>query len=98
MDYVALIDERAACPELSDQLSGYAREGDGLGVYREVRYTRTSFFIGFLPKGVNVISETVMPTEAAYMPLAWQVCRANTSALLQSAILPENPSPWLNNE
>ncbi len=55
MDYVALIDERAACLEPSDQLSGYVVK-DGLGVYREVRDTRTSFFIGFLPKGVNVIS------------------------------------------
>ena len=55
MDYVALIDERSACLEPEEQLSGYEFK-DGLGVYREVRDTKTSFFIGFLPKGVNVIS------------------------------------------
>lgn len=55
MNYVALIDERAACLEPDEQLSGYAFK-DGLGVYREVRDSKTSFFIGFLPKGVNVIS------------------------------------------
>ncbi len=55
MNYVALIDERAACLEPDDQLSGYTVK-DGLGMYREVRDTKTSFFIDFLPKGVNVIS------------------------------------------
>ncbi len=55
MDYVALIDERAACLEPIDQLSSYTY-ADGLGAYREVRDTKTSFFINYLPKGVNVIS------------------------------------------
>ena len=55
MDYVAVIDERSACLEPADQISGY-RFADGLGLYREVRDTKTSFFIGYLPKGVNVIS------------------------------------------
>lgn len=55
MDYVALIDERAACLEPAEQTSVYMMQ-DGLSYYREVRDTKTSFFIGFLPKGVNVIS------------------------------------------
>lgn len=55
MDYVALIDERAACLEPDSQRSEYTVT-DGLGAYREVRDSKTSFFIGFLPKGVNVIS------------------------------------------
>ncbi len=55
MDYVAVIDELSACLEPIDQLSGY-RNADGLPAYREVRDTKTSFFIGYLPKGVNVIS------------------------------------------
>lgn len=55
MDYVALIDERSACLEPEEQLSGYTYK-DGLGMYREVRDSKTGFFIGFLPKGVNVIS------------------------------------------
>ncbi len=55
MNYVALIDERAACLEPIDQLSGYT-VSDGRGMYREVRDNKTSFFIDFLPKGVNVIT------------------------------------------
>lgn len=55
MNYVALIDERGACLEPVDQLSGYSA-ADGLAVYREVRDNKTSFFINFLPKGVNVIT------------------------------------------
>ena len=55
MNYVALVDERAACLEPDAQLSEYTVT-DGLWAYREVRDTKTSFFIGFLPKGVNVIS------------------------------------------
>jgi len=55
MNYVALIDERAACLEPDEQLSRYT-VNDGLWLYREVRDSKTSFFIGFLPKGVNVIS------------------------------------------
>ena len=55
MDYVALIDERSACLEPEEQLSRYEVK-DGLWMYREVRDSKTSFFIGFLPKGVNVIS------------------------------------------
>lgn len=55
MDYVAVIDERSACLEPKDQISSY-NVADGLAVYCEVRDTKTSFFIGYLPKGVNVIS------------------------------------------
>ena len=55
MEYVAVIDERSACLEPDEQLSGYVN-ADGLGAYREIRDTKTSFFIDYLPKGVNVIS------------------------------------------
>ncbi len=55
MNYVAITDERGAAFEPADQLSGYTSQ-DGLGIYREVRDSRTSFFIEFLPKGVNVIT------------------------------------------
>lgn len=55
MDYVSLIDNRAACLEPDEQISGYTVK-DGLGMYREVRDAKTSLFIGFLPKGVNVVS------------------------------------------
>ena len=54
MNYVAITDERGAAFEPADQLSGYTSQ-DGLGIYREVGFA-TSFFIEFLPKGVNVIT------------------------------------------
>ncbi len=55
MDYVAIVDNRSACLEPVDQLSGYAAS-DGVWMYREVRNTQTNLFIPFLPKGTSVIS------------------------------------------
>lgn len=55
MQYVALIDERGAFLEPVEQISDYSFR-DGLAAYQETRDTRTSFFIEFLPKGVNVIT------------------------------------------
>lgn len=55
MDYVAVIDNRSACLEPVDQLSGYVAS-DGVWMYREVRDTQTNLFIPFLPKGTSVIS------------------------------------------
>lgn len=55
MDYVALVDERAACLEPDGQVSGYEMK-DGLWMYREVRDNKTTFFISYLPKGVNVVT------------------------------------------
>ncbi|MDE6291333.1 MAG: hypothetical protein K2M16_07360, partial [Muribaculaceae bacterium] len=55
MDYVAVTDERSACLEPVDQLSGYTRS-DGIGFYREVRDAQTNFFFGWLPKGQHVVS------------------------------------------
>ena len=55
MDYVAVIDNRSACLEPADQLSGYAAS-DGIWMYREVRNTQTNLFIPFLPKGTSVIN------------------------------------------
>ncbi len=55
MDYVAVTDERSACLEPVDQLSGY-RHSDGVGFYREVRDAQTNLFFGWLPKGQHVVS------------------------------------------
>ena len=55
IDYVAVTDERSACLEPIDQLSGYTRS-DGVGFYREVRNTQTNLFFGWLPKGQHVVS------------------------------------------
>ena len=55
LDYVAVTDERSACLEPIDQLSGYTRS-DGLGFYREVRDASTNLFFGHLPKGRHVVT------------------------------------------
>ncbi|MDE6380211.1 MAG: hypothetical protein K2L11_07040, partial [Muribaculaceae bacterium] len=55
MDYVAVTDERSACLEPVDQLSGYT-SSDGVGFYREVRDAQTNLFFGWLPKGQHVVS------------------------------------------
>lgn len=55
MDYVAVTDERSACLEPINQLSGYTAS-DGVGFYREIRDANTNLFFGWLPKGTHVIS------------------------------------------
>ncbi|MDE7413435.1 MAG: hypothetical protein K2N05_06570 [Muribaculaceae bacterium] len=55
LQYVALIDNRSACLEPADQISGYT-SSDGVWMYREVRNTATNLFIPFLSKGTHVIS------------------------------------------
>ncbi|MDE7466511.1 MAG: hypothetical protein K2M59_08835 [Muribaculaceae bacterium] len=55
LDYVTIKDNRAACLEPSDQVSGYA-ESDGIWMYGEIRNESTNLFIPFLPKGSHVIS------------------------------------------
>lgn len=55
IDYVAVTDERAACMEPVDQLSGYTST-DRLWYYQETRDTATNLFIGFLPKGTYVVT------------------------------------------
>lgn len=55
MDYVAITDERPACFEPVDQLSGtiYC---DGLRFYRENRDSSTRIFIDRLPKGTYILT------------------------------------------
>lgn len=55
LDYVAVVDNRAACLEPAEQLSAYTAS-DGVWYYREVRDTKTTLFIPFLSKGTHVIS------------------------------------------
>ncbi len=55
MDYVAVTDERSACLEPTDQLSGYT-SSDGTWFYREVRDANTNLFFGWMPKGTHVVS------------------------------------------
>lgn len=55
LQYVAVTDERPACFEPENQLSGYMA-ADGIFMYREVRNTNTTAFISYLPKGTHVIT------------------------------------------
>lgn len=54
MDYIAIADEKAACLEPIEQLSGNISQ-DGLWLYRETRNSETNFFVDKMNKGVHII-------------------------------------------
>ena len=55
LEYVTVIDERAACLEPINQISGYKYD-DGTGYYLEIKDTETNLFFNSLPKGTHVIT------------------------------------------
>lgn len=55
MDYVVVDDNRSACLQPDDKTSHLVVK-DGLVMYREIRATKTSFFIERLPAGKYVLS------------------------------------------
>jgi hypothetical protein len=61
MDYVTLTDERAACFEPVDQLSGYRNE-DNTWFYQETKDSQTNVFINSLNKGTHIIGYDVWVT------------------------------------
>lgn len=63
MDFVALTDERPACVEPADQLSGYTAN-DGLWYYRETRNNSTNIFFDFLPRGRHILDYECRVMEA----------------------------------
>ena len=80
MDFVSLKDERAACMEPVQQLSGYVWK-DGLGYYQAPGDAATSFFIDHLRKGSYVIEYEVYVDRAG-------TYQAGT-ATIQSVYAPE---------
>lgn len=54
LEYVTVTDERAACLEPSDKVSGY-RYAEGVGYYVEIKDSATNLFFNSLPKGTYVI-------------------------------------------
>lgn len=58
MDFVRIKDERAACMEPAEQLSGYHHTG-GLGYYRVNRDAATEFFIDRMQKGTYILEYEV---------------------------------------
>jgi uncharacterized protein YfaS (alpha-2-macroglobulin family) len=61
MDFVTITDERAACFEPVDQLSGYRSE-DRTWFYQETKDTQTNVFISSLNKGTHIIGYDVWVT------------------------------------
>ena len=61
MDFVTITDERAACFEPVDQLSGYRAE-DRTWFYLETKDTQTNVFINSLDKGTHIIGYDVWVT------------------------------------
>ena len=61
MDFVTMTDERAACFEPVDQLSGYRSE-DNTWFYQETKDTQTNVFINSLSKGTHIIGYDVWVT------------------------------------
>lgn len=55
LEYVTVVDQRGACLEPTDKVSGYS-SSDGVWYYKEIRNDRTTLFIPFLSKGTHVIS------------------------------------------
>lgn len=80
MDFVQLKDERAACFEPQDVLSGY-RWGEGVGYYVSVKEASTEFFFDNLRKGTYVL------THSFYVSRNGEY--AGGVATLQSAYAPE---------
>lgn len=63
MDYVTVADERGACFEPKDQLSGY-RHADRCWYYLETKDSKTNLFFDNLQKGTHVISYDVYVSTA----------------------------------
>ena len=63
MDFVTMTDERAACFEPVDQLSGYRSE-DNMWFYQETKDTQTNVFINSLDKGTHIIGYDVWVTNS----------------------------------
>ena len=61
MDFVTITDERAACFEPVDQLSGYRSE-DRTWFYLETKDTQTNVFFNSLSKGTHIIGYDVWVT------------------------------------
>jgi hypothetical protein len=68
MDFVQLKDDRAACFEPIDALSGY-RWGAGTGYYVDIKDASTNFFFDHLSKGVYVLEYAYrVAREGTYQP------------------------------
>ena len=65
IEYVTLSDERPACIEPLNQISGYHFE-DGIGYYLETKDSKSNIFFNHLPKGTHVITYDAYVTNSGY--------------------------------
>lgn len=63
MDFVQIKDERAACMEPVDALSGY-RRGRNFGYYQETKDASTAFYLNQLRKGTHILEYEVYVTSS----------------------------------
>ena len=63
MDFVQVKDERAACMEPVDALSGY-RWGNRIGYYQETKDASTSFYLDKMRKGTYILNYDVYVTSS----------------------------------
>ena len=56
LDFVQVVDKRAACMEPVEKTSGYIY-GNYCSYYLDIKDNQTNYFIGMLPKGVHVIEQ-----------------------------------------
>ena len=61
LDYITVTDERAACFEPVEKISGY-KWGEGVFYYNEVKDSNNNLFVTSLRKGVHTITYDVMVT------------------------------------
>lgn len=61
LDYVTVSDERAACFEPTDKMSGY-KYNEGTFFYNEVKDSKTNIFINSLRQGVHTVTYDVRVT------------------------------------
>lgn len=84
MQYVSIVDQRAACFEPADKFSGYRFSSDAtyrqsIGYYNNIKDTENRIFIEFLPKGSHII------TYDAYVTNAGTFCLGLTTVTCQYA-------------
>ena len=75
MDFVEVKDERAACMEPVDVLSGY-RWADGIGYYQETKDASTAFFLEKMRKGTCSLEYEVHVTSAGRYTLGIPTVRS----------------------
>ncbi len=76
MEYVSIVDQRAACMSPIEQLSRYQYQ-DGIGAYREVRNSNNNIFIHFLPKGTHILTYDCFITQKGTYSIGMASAQSN---------------------